>query len=258
MRDIFEDIYANQPLDPREAARKSLRTPLRKRFYTSASVGEVEGGSYPVLLDGKAVRTPARHPLAAPTKAIAEAMAQEWEAQAEAIDPLTMPLTRLANSIIDGVATSQEEVVAEVEKFLGTDLLFYRADQPEGLVARQTEHWDPVIHWARERLGARFVLAVGVIYTGQPEGSVIAAAQAIPREPWRLGAVHAITTLTGSALLALAVAEGFLDGEAAWRVAHVDEDWNMETWGRDDAAMERREQRHAEMRAASMVLVLTL
>jgi len=259
MRDIFEDIFANQPLDPVEAARKSLRAPLRKRFYKVAAAGEAAAGDdHPVLLDGKTVRTPARHALAAPTKELAEAIALEWEAQRDAVDPLAMPLTRLANSIIDGVTTSQDEVAAEVEKFLGTDLLFYRAEQPEGLVERQSAKWDPVIRWAHEHLGARFVLTAGIIHTAQPEGSVSAAAQVIPRKPWRLGAVHTITTLTGSALLALAVAEKFLDGEAAWAAASVDEDWNMENWGRDEIAVQRHEQRHAEMRAASMVLALTV
>jgi chaperone required for assembly of F1-ATPase len=231
---------------------------LRKRFYKAAAAGEAVDGTYPVLLDGKAVRTPGRNPLAAPAKELAQAMAQEWEAQTDAIDPLSMPLTRLANSIIDGVAAAQKDVAAEVEKFLGTDLLFYRADQPEGLVERQTEKWDPVIRWAHEKLGAPFVLTAGIIHVAQPEGSVAAAARAIPRDPWRLGAVHTITTLTGSALLALAVAEQFLDGESAWLAAHVDEDWNVETWGRDEAAAERREQRRAEMLAASRVLALTL
>jgi chaperone required for assembly of F1-ATPase len=258
MRDIFEDIYANQPLDPSEAARKSLRTPLRKRFYKEAAAGAAEAGNYPVLLDGKPVRTPARNLLAAPTRELTAAIAGEWQAQTEAIDPVTMPLTRLANSIIDGVATSQKEVAAEVEKFLGTDLLFYRAEEPAGLVERQIKHWDPVIGWARDRLGARFVLAAGVIHRAQPEGAVASALSAIPRDPWRLGAVHAITTLTGSALLAIAVSERFVGAETAWLAAHVDEDWNMETWGRDEAAMARRAQRHAEMQAAATVLALTL
>jgi chaperone required for assembly of F1-ATPase len=258
MRDIFEDIYANQPLDPTEAARRSLRTPLRKRFYKDATAGEAEAGNYPVLLDGKPVRTPSRNLLATPARELSAAIAGEWQAQMETIDPVTMPLTRLANSVIDGVAASQKEVAAEVEKFLCTDLLFYRAEEPEGLVARQTRHWDPVIDWARDRLGARFVLAAGIVHRLQPEGAVAAAARVIPHDPWRLGAVHAITTLTGSALLALGVSERFLDAEAAWLAAHVDEDWNMETWGRDEAAMARRAHRHAEMRAASTVLDLVL
>lgn len=260
MRDILEDIFANQPSDPMESARKSMRAPLRKRFYkeaTAGEAGEAGDGAYPVLLDGKGVRTPARNALAAPTRKLAEAIAQEWQAQDEVIDPATMPLTRLANSIIDGVAATQKEVAAEVEKFLGSDLLFYRADEPEVLVARQAQHWDPVIRWARDQLDASFALTAGIIHVAQSEASIAAAARAIPRDPWRLGAVHAIMTLTGSALLALAVSERFLDAEAAWLAAHVDEDWNIERWGLDAEAAARRAARHAEMQAAATILALT-
>ena len=148
MRDIFEEIFVNQPLDPTESARRSMRPSLWRRFYREAAVAELEGG-FAVLLDGKPVRTPARRPLAAPTRALGEALAAEWEAQSEVVDPLWMPLTRLANTIIDGVATSAEAVAADVVKYLGSDLVFYRAEQPEGLVARQARHWDPLIAWAR-------------------------------------------------------------------------------------------------------------
>ena len=257
MRDIFEDIFSNQPLDPMESARRSMRSPSRKRFYKEAAVGPAAANAYPVLLDGKPVRTPAGNPLAAPSQPLAQAIAQEWQAQGDNIDPGAMPLTRLANSIIDGVAVAQTGVAQEVEKFLGSDLLFYRVEQPPGLVARESEHWDPVLKFAHEQLGALFLLTSGIAYLAQPEGAIAAAASAIPRDPWRLGAVHTITTLTGSALLALAVAEKFLDGEAAWTAAHVDEDWNLEKWGSDEIAQARHELRHAEMRAAVKVLALT-
>lgn len=257
MRDIFEDIFSGEPTDPMEAARRTMRSTLRKRFYEKASVGDVTGDGYPVLLDGKGVRTPARRPLAAPTAALAQAIADEWQAQGEYIDPSAMPLTRLSNSILDGVAAAQREVAAEIEKFLGTDLLFYRVDKPERLVARESEQWDPVVDWAREQLGALFILTSGIIHVAQSESAIASAARAIPQDPWRLGATHTITTLTGSALLALAVAEKFLDAEVAWTAAHVDEDWNMEQWGRDEMALARRAARHAEMHAAATVLALT-
>ena len=173
------------------------------------------------------------------------------------IDPARMPLTRLANSIIDGVAASASAVAAEVEKYLGSDLLFYRADGPERLVTRQGELWDPIVAWARTALGARFELVEGVIHVAQPLESIKAAAAAIPRDPWRLGAVHSLTTLTGSALIALALARDAISPDAAWTAAHVDEDWNMELWGRDTLALERREQRLSEMKAAATVLALT-
>ena len=177
---------------------------MRKRFYERAHVGE--GGGFPVLLDGKPVMTPARRALAAPTRPLAEQIAQEWNAQADVIDPARMPLTRLANAVIDAVAEQTKAVAEEVAKYLGSDLLFYRADAPAGLVARQAQAWDPVLAWAHEALGARFVPVAGVTYVAQPSEAIAAVRAAIPADPWRLGAVAAITTLTGSALLALALA----------------------------------------------------
>ena len=241
--------------DPNEAARRAMRPALRRRFYATAGVAPHEDG-FAILLDGKPVRTPARRPLAAPTRALAGAIAAEWQAVVDVVDPTRMPLTRLANAIIDGVAEAAGAVAAEVRGYLGSDLLLYRAAAPDALVRRQVQHWDPVIAWARETLGARFVLAEGVVHVEQPGHALTAAAAAIPADPWRLGAVHVITTLTGSALIALAVAHGRLAADEAWAAAHVDEDWNMEHWGRDPLAIERRNSRFAEMQAAATVLAL--
>ena len=142
-------------------------------------------------------------------------------------------------------------VAADAGKYLASDLVFYRAEAPEGLVARQAGAWDPVLAWAREALGARFVLAQGMMYVAQPRSRACGrAAPRFPRDPWRLGAFHAITTLTGSALIALALLHGALTARGAWTAAHVDEDWNMELWGRDELALERRALRFAEMQAA--------
>ncbi len=199
MRDMFEDIFKNDPLDPMEAARRNVRPTLRKRFYENAAVA-ANGDLFEVMLDGKPVRTPARRPLAAPSRELAQAIADEWQAQTEVIDPANMPLTRLANSIIDGVADNPGPVAAEIVKYLGSDLLFYRADGPEKLTELQAQAWDPVVEWAAKTLGARFILVEGVVFAAQPEEAVAAAAKAIPTEIWRLGAVHSVTTLTGSAL----------------------------------------------------------
>ena len=177
MRDIFTEIFENQPLDPREAARRGARATLRKRFYSQAHVGEAEDGGFPLLLDGKPVKTPARRPLAAPTAALAEKIAEEWNAQAALIDPARMPLTRLANAVIDAVADMPDAVADEVAKYLGSDLLCYRAAAPEGLVASQTRAWDPVLAWAREAIGARFVLAQGVVHVAQPAEAIAAMAR---------------------------------------------------------------------------------
>jgi chaperone required for assembly of F1-ATPase len=258
MRDIFEDIFVNQPLDPTESARRNMRPHLRTRFYRQARAGEAPEG-HQVLLDGKPVRTPARRLLAAPVRSLAQALAAEWDAQKDKVDPAAMPLTRLANSIIDGVAPAPQPVADEIEKYLGTDMLFYRAAEPEGLVALQRQHWDPVIDWARETFGARFVLAEGVMHVAQPAESIAKARGVISTGSdivgaWRLGALHVVTAITGSALLALALAEDRLSPDEAWTAAHVDEDWNVRSWGRDDLALDRRAYRRKEFDAAAGVL----
>ncbi len=252
MRDILDDIFKNNPLDPTEAARLASRPPLRRRFYERASVSEDNA----LLLDGRPVRTPARNELRLPTRELAEAVRAEWEAQSDVIDPARMPLTRLANTIIDGVTVRPGAVADDVSRYLGADLLFYRADQPAGLVARQERHWGPVLAWAREALGASFVLAEGVVFVQQPGRALEQARAAIPSDPWRLGAVHSIMTLTGSALLALAVSNQRLTAEQAWAAANVDEDWNRDLWGQDELALERRAFRFAEMQAAARMLTL--
>ena len=261
MRDLFEDIFQNQPLDPMEAARRNTRPNLRARFYKEASVGEQAGeGGFAVLLDGRPVRSPARKLLAAPTRELAQAIAAEWQAQEKVIDPAAMPLTRLANSIIDGVVSAAEPVAAEIEKYLGTDMLFYRAGEPEGLVALQRRHWDPVIAWARDDLGARFVLAEGVMHVEQPAESLAKARAGISQNDgdivgaWKLGALHIVTAMTGSALLALALAAGRLTPDETWTAGHVDEDWNMDFWGRDQQAADRRAFRRKDFDAAALVL----
>jgi chaperone required for assembly of F1-ATPase len=241
------------PDDPLTAARRGARPALRKRFYERATVVP-EGDGYAVRLDDKPVRTPAGRELVTPTAALGQALAAEWDAQREVIDPSAMPLTRLVNSIIDGVADRAAPVKAEVEKYLGSDLVCYRADAPRGLVERQTQHWDPIVGWARDALGANFAVGEGVMHVAQPQAALAAAAAAIPADPWRLGAVHAVTTLTGSALIALALANARLSADEAWAAAHVDEDWNIAQWGRDDEAMARRAFREAELKAAATVL----
>lgn len=253
MRDLFESIFPDEPLDPIAAARRAMRPQLRRRFFQRAEVEDAEN-EFRLLLDGRPVKTPARRTLAAPSRALVQQLAAEWDAQRDVIDPAKMPLTRLANSIIDGVIDAPSAVAFEVERYLACDLVFYRAGGPAGLVMRQAKAWDPVLAWAREALGARFVTAQGMVHVAQPASALSVANAAIPRDPWRLGAVHAITTLTGSALIAIALARGALTIDQAWDAAHVDEDWNMAFWGRDEIALERRAARFAEMQAAALIL----
>jgi chaperone required for assembly of F1-ATPase len=250
MRNLFENALPEKAV---EAARRGARPMLRRRFYAKAATAAVAQG-HAVRLDGKPVRTPAGRALVAPTLELARAIAGEWEAQHEVIDPAKMPLTRLANAIIDGVSDRAGPVAAEVEKYLASDLICYRANAPQGLVERQARYWDPIVRWAGEALGARFAVGEGVIHVTQPVSALVAARVKIPSDPWRLGAVHAVTALTGSALIALAVAHARLNAEEAWQAAHVDEDWNMEQWGRDELALERRAFQYADLQAAALVL----
>ena len=205
-------------------------------------------------LDDKPVRTPAGRLLAAPTLALAQALAAEWEAQRDLIDPAKMPLTRLANSIIDGVSERSAPVAEEVARYLASDLICYRAGSPRGLVERQARHWDPIVEWARDVLGARLLLAEGVVHVDSARSR---ARRRHRRHSARSVAARRaafVTTLTGSALLALALAQGRITADEAWAAAHVDEDWNMEQWGRDELALQRRAYRYAEMQAAATVL----
>lgn len=246
----------NEQDGPMQAAQRLMRPELPKRFYKEAGVVEREGGFH-VALDGRTAKTPARNALAVPTAALAQALAQEWDAQSERIDPAAMPLTRIVNSALDGVAGEMTAVRGEIVKYAGSDLLCYRAEGPERLVQRQTGVWDPILAWAGETIGLKLRLAEGVMFLNQPEESLAALDRALAGlDAFRLAALHVMTTLSGSAVLAVAVAHGRLSVEEAWGAAHLDEDWNIEQWGADEEAMDRRARRFTEMRAAAKVYAL--
>jgi chaperone required for assembly of F1-ATPase len=229
---------------------------LPKRFYDQVAI-EDKGDGIALLLDGKKMRTPGKAAFVLPTAALAEAIAEEWRGQRERIDPATMPLTRLANSVIDGVKGRKGAVIDDIINYAGADLLCYRAEGPKGLVALQTKHWDPVVAWAKQDLGAAMRLAEGVMHVRQPGASLDAMRGRLEDfDPWRLAALHVMTGLSGSALLALAVALQRLTPEEAWDAAHVDEDWQIAQWGEDEEAKERREDRHRDFAAAAKMLAL--
>ena len=256
MRDIFTEIFENQPLEPTEAARQAVRPLLRKRFFKQAQTGDAGDGGVAIFLDRKPVLTPARRKFVAPTQVLADAVAAEWDAQADVIDPARMPLTRLANAVIDAVVDAPASVAEEVARYLRSDMLFYRAEGPAALARKQSQAWDPVLAWAREAFGTHFVLTEGLMHVSQPPESIDAARGGVPSEAWRLAAVASVTTLTGSALLALALAHSAIEPDAVWSAAHVDEDWQMSQWGHDELAVERRAFRHGEFMAAVTVLKL--
>ena len=252
MRELFDEVAGKSPLDAGEAVGRATRTPRRKRFYTRAGVAESSDG-FAITLDDKPIRTPSGRALVAPTRQIAEAMSAEWEAQQETIDPLTMPLTRFGNSV-DAVVDRVEAVADDVAKYLGSDLLFYRAGHPEALVAREAALWDPVLTWAANELGAHFILSEGIVHAAQPAQAISAARGVFPADPWSVAALHVVTTLTGSALLALALRQGVRDADQVWAAAHVDDDCNIEHWGIDEEVAARRAARLVDFKAAAGIL----
>jgi chaperone required for assembly of F1-ATPase len=253
--DLTALFVSHEERNPVKAAQREMRRPLPKRFYKEVAAAPVESG-FALTLDGKSVRTPARAVLTLPTPSLAEAVAAEWRGQGEHIDPATMPLTRMANTALDGVAGQMAAVAAEVSKFAASDLVFYRAGEPDSLVAAQNDAWTPVLAHAQSTLGARFICAEGVVFVEQPQASIAAVARAVEMEAaradgaFRLTALYEMTALTGSVLIALALAQGALRFDEGWAAAHVDEDHQLRLWGADDEALARREMRLRDMRAA--------
>lgn len=224
-----------------------------KRFYTAATVGA--GRS--ILLDGKPVRTPGRNDLAPPTDALAAAIADEWNGQGDRIDPRSMPLTGLANAAIDRIAPDPAAFARGLAAYGESDLLYYRAEGPASLVARQQECWDPILAWARQRYDVAFSLAAGVIHVPQPaETAARLADAAAGRDPFALAGLSPLVTISGSLIVALALAEGAIGLDEAWAAAALDERWQIETWGEDAEAVAALANRRRDFEAAARFLAL--
>ena len=247
-----------EPRNPMKAAQQAMRPPLPKRFFEKAAAEERDG-VFVLTLDGKLARTPGRNPVVVPTRILGQALSEEWQGQGSEIDPASMPLTRLVNSAIDGVAPNPGAVIDDLIKYVRSDLTFYRAGEPDRLVSDQSAAWDPILAWAYDELGARFILGEGVTFVAQPETAVAAMRTRIAEErsPFRLAALHVMTTLTGSALIALAHGLGRLSAHQAWAAAHVDEHFQEQVWGEDDEAMQRRARRETDFNAASRLYALS-
>lgn len=252
MNGLFDDPAGGEPRDPMRSAAQPR--PLPKRFYTSADYA-ADGDGFVVRLDGKTVRTPAKALLRVDREPVAAALAAEWAAQGDEIDPATMPLTRLVNSAIDGVARDPAPVRDEILRYAASDLLCYRAPGPARLVERQEALWTPLVEWMHERFGARFLLAEGIVHVAQFPETIAAVDAALgDPDPLSLAALSTVNSLTGSAILTLALLHGRLSAEEVWRAAHVDEDFELDLWGDDKEAAARREARWQEMQAAALIL----
>ena len=223
-----------------------------KRFWTDVAITPERG----VLLDGRPVRTPGRLPLVLPTDLLASLVADEWRAVADTIDPRTMTMTGLANAAIERVAADQAGFAASLAAYAANDLLCYRADAPQALVDRQAAAWDPPLAWARGRYDVHFEVVAGIVHHPQPAVTLLRIGEAVAAlDPFALAALSPITTLTGSVVLALAVAEDAMPADEAWAAATVDERWQAERWGEDAQAASLLEARRAEFDAARRFLV---
>lgn len=228
--------------------------PLPKRFYKDATAAP-HAGVWRIMLDGRPVRTPAKRELVAADAALAASVAAEWQSQGERIDPGSMPLTKLLNTAIDGVAGREAEVAADIVSYAGNDLICYFAVAPDDLVERQAQRWGAVHTWAEQAFGIRLVLAEGVMPVAQ-DPAMLKKVEALLADcnALTLAGLHVVTTLTGSTLLALAVHHDRLSPAEAWALAHLDEDFQIENWGQDAEATSRRARRWVEMQAACLAL----
>jgi len=228
-----------------------------RRFWQEASIVEGETG-FEVRLDGRPVRTPLKTLLALPTRALAEAVAAEWQAQEGEIDPGTMPMTRSSNAALDKVTPQHAEVAAMLAGYGETDLLCHRAGHPDGLIDLQNKGWNPVLDWAAGRYGAPLVVVQGVLPADHPSASLTALAAAVSGfRPFSMTALHDLVTLSGSLVLGLWVADGAGDPQAAWALSRIDEDWQVSQWGADDEAGEAAEIKRAAFLHAARFLELS-
>ena len=227
-----------------------------KRVYTRAEASPVEGG-WQIMLDGRPVKTPGRQGLVVPSERLGQAIAGEWQAQGDEVNPRAMPLTGLANAAIDRVAPDPEKFAAELARYAEADLFCYRAEGPQSLIARQGETWDPLLAWARRRFDVDFTTTSGIIHSPQPEATVKRLTAALAAlDPFRLAGMSPLVTIGGSLVAALALAEEAFPADDLWVAVSLDERWQLEKWGSDTEAEAARESRRAEFMAAARFLAL--
>jgi chaperone required for assembly of F1-ATPase len=225
-----------------------------KRFYRNA-VSKPANGGYEILLDGRGVKTPARKPLVVPSERLGQAIADEWNEQGETVNPRSMPLTGLANAAIDRVAPDPVAFAHSLATFGETDLLCYRADQPRGLVARQSAHWDPLLAWARRRYDVDFEVVTGIMHRPQPDRTIGQLARAAAaRSVFELAALSPLVTVSGSLIIALALVEDEISLETGWSAATLDEQWQLEQWGADAEAEKALHARRGDFEAGYRLL----
>ncbi len=227
-----------------------------KRVYKTVAVVEADGG-YAITLDGRPLRTPSRDALVVPARMLAQAIAGEWDAQGETVEPETMPLMRFASTALDRVESQREAVVDEIAGYGGTDLLCYRAEHPQELVQRQAETWQPLLDWAARRFDAPLAVTSGVLPVAQAPQALAALRAAVAEyDSFTLAALHAATHASGSLILALALATGHLDAATVAAASQLDDTYQAEKWGQDAEAEERLAALRAQLSDAERFLAL--
>lgn len=256
MREIFGNL-SDQLSDPDPVRRAQIQMlkPKAKRFYKLVTSAPDEDGGFAILLDGRSIKTPSKNKMVVPNEALAELLVAEWDAQKIEIDPATMPITRHVNSAIDGIADDVQAVLDDAARYANSDLLCYRAETPVELVQRQSDGWNPILKWAEGVLSSSFIVCNGIIHKDQKKNTLAAYGALVNqyRDPIQVAAFHSFVTLTGSAVLALAISQAHIDIDTAWALCHVDEDWSAEKWGEDAEVIKFRKIKWIDMVAANRI-----
>ncbi|MEM1288950.1 MAG: ATP12 family protein [Pseudomonadota bacterium] len=252
----FDAIFDGDNFDPMGAAQKHMRADLPKRFWSTVDLEQTDAG-YLIQLDGRSARTPAKRRLLSLHRPVAEAMVAEWSNVKEVLDPAALPVTRLVNVAIDYAESAAEKITDDIVKYASSDLLCYRADQPEGLVRRQAQTWDPYLDWIAKTHNCALKVGAGIMPVEQSDqtlSAVRAAALKSAIDHEVRAALHLATSLTGSAVLGLSLFEKSFRAEDIWAAAHIDEDWNRELWGFDAEAEAARQAKKRDFDAAALVI----
>jgi chaperone required for assembly of F1-ATPase len=224
-------------------AKDKFERPLPKRFYKSVQVSDLLG----ITLDERPVKSPLKRPLVLPQRALAEAIAREWDAQVDVINPALMPLTKLANTALDRAVDERASVIGEIVNYAGNDMTCYWADRPPELVERQKAHWQPVLEWAERTFSSAPKRVIGLSHAVQPEAMLLACRKHVEQlDQWQLTLAYLLTTLTGSAFISLMFQSSHIAAEAAWSAANLEEDYQIGQWGEDWEAKIRREARRRD------------
>ncbi len=253
MRDILEDAHKhkNDGYGRAQAAEKKV---LPKRFYKKVELVKVKNG-FAIALDAKHIKTPSKKPVIIPNENLAQILLNEWQAQGEFIDAISMPFTRVINSALEGEEGIENALILEIVNYGANDLLLYRAQDPQELVLNQEKYWDSLLLKFSKKFGIKFISTIGIIHVEQPKASLEKLKSLLDGlDRFTLTSLTLITSLTGSGLIAIALLHNLISADEAWKTAHVDEDFNDKIWGQDEEAIKRRNKRKVDFDVAIKII----